>query len=228
MNKKKYLTRLSIILILTGFFILFLPQISTKVIQLRTQQNVQQVENISSDKLQNNLQTETEFDFDSILEINPSQSFSTSNTISEDLILGRLIIPSIDLNLTVYNGVTNEILHAGLGTMRPGLEMGVGNFPIAGHYSRNKEVLFGNLTAVTIGDLIYLTDNEQVYEYQVYDTKIVSPTEVEWIEDQVAWNRGRPIISLMNCYYVNGKNTDNRFFVFGELISTHSASTQIQ
>lgn len=223
MNKKKSLTILSIFLILTGILILFLPQISSKVIEKRTKENAEQVENISAEKLQDNLKTEAEFDFDSILEISPSQTFSSSNKIDEDLILGRLLIPSIDLNLTLYNGVTNEILHAGLGTMRPGLQMGEGNFPIAGHYSRNKNALFGNLTALELGDFIYLTDNDQVYEYQVYDTKVVKPTELEWIEDQVAEEHGDSVISLMNCYYVDGKYTDNRFFVFGELVDSYPA-----
>ena len=223
MNKKKSLTILSIFLILTGILILFLPQISSKVIEKRTKENAEQVETISARKLQDNLKTEAEFDFDSILEISPSQTFSSSNKIYEDLILGRLLIPSIDLNLTLYNGVTNEILHAGLGTMRPGLQMGEGNFPIAGHYSRNKNALFGNLTALELGDFIYLTDNDQVYEYQVYDTKVVKPTELEWIEDQVAEEHGDSVISLMNCYYVDGKYTDNRFFVFGELVDSYPA-----
>lgn len=223
MNKKKSLTILSIFLILTGILILFLPQISSKVIEKRTKENAEQVETISARKLQDNLKTEAEFDFDSILEISPSQTFSSSNKIDEDLILGRLLIPSIDLNLTLYNGVTNEILHAGLGTMRPGLQMGEGNFPIAGHYSRNKNALFGNLTALELGDFIYLTDNDQVYEYQVYDTKVVKPTELEWIEDQVAEEHGDSVISLMNCYYVDGKYTDNRFFVFGELVDSYPA-----
>lgn len=228
MKEEKFLTRLSVILILTGIFIICLPLISTKVIQWRTQENVQQVEKIPAEQLQSNLQTKTEFDFDSVSEISPSQSFSTTSPVREELVLGRLIIPSIDLNLTVYNGVTNEILHAGLGTMRSGLQMGAGNFPLAGHYSRNKKALFGNLTAVTIGDSIYLTDNEQVYEYQVYDTKVVTPAAVEWIEDQVAWDHGQPIISLMNCYYVDGQYTEKRFFVFGELVATHAASAEIQ
>ena len=223
MNKRKSLTILSIFLILTGILILFLPQISSKIIEKRSKENAQQAENISAEKLQDNLNTEAEFDFDSILEISPSQTFSSSNAISEDLILGRLLVPSIDLNLTLYNGVTNEILHAGLGTMRPGLKMGEGNFPIAGHYSRNKDALFGNLTAVDIGDSIYLTDNDQVYEYQVYDTKVVKPTELEWIDDQVAEEYGDSVISLMNCYYVDGKYTDNRFFVFGELVDSYPA-----
>lgn len=224
MNKKRTLTLLSVLLIIVGVFILFLPQISSKIIEKRAKENVEQVENISADKLQENLNTEAEFDFDSILEISPSQTFSISNTIDKDLILGRLFIPSIDLNLTVYNGVTNEILHAGLGTMRPDLKMGEGNFPIAGHYSRNKNALFGNLTAVDIGDLVYLTDNDKMYEYEVYDTRVVKPTELSWIDDQVAEEHGKSVVSLMNCYYVNGKYTDNRFFVFGELIDSYPAN----
>lgn len=228
MKKRNLAVAFSIFLILIGVFLLFLPQISSKVIEKRTTANVEQVENIPAKKLQNNLQTETEFNFDSILEISPSQTFATTHTVSEDLIVGRLLIPSIDLNLTVYHGITNEILHAGLGTMRPDLKMGEGNFPIAGHYSRNKDALFGNLTAVAIEDFIYLTDNEQVYEYQVYDTQVVSPAAVQWIEDQVAVNHGKPIISLMNCYYVDGKYTDQRFFVFGELVDTYSTSYKIQ
>lgn len=223
MNRKKLFSALSVFLILTGIFILFLPRISSKIIEKRTKENAELVDSISAEKLQNNLDTESEFDFDSILEISPSQTFSSSNNIDEDLILGRLLIPSIDLNLTLYNGVTNEILHAGLGTMRPNLEMGKGNFPVAGHYSRNKEALFGNLTAVETGDLVYLTDNDKVYEYEVYDTKIVEPTEVQWIENKVAEEREEAIVSLMNCYYVDGKYTDKRFFVFGELIDSYNA-----
>lgn len=223
MNKKKLVNFLGLLLIGIGILILFLPQISSKVIEHRTASNVEQVENIASEKLQDNLNSESEFDFDSIREISPSQTFSSSQTVSDDLILGRLMIPAIDLNLTVYNGVSNDILHAGLGTMRANLKMGTGNFPIAGHYSRNKKALFGNLTALEQGDLIYLTDNDQVYEYQVYDTQVVEPTEVRWIDDQIAQEHGQPIISLMNCYYVDGKYTDKRFFVFGELIDNYSA-----
>ncbi len=201
--------------------VLFLPKISSSIIEKRAKENVAHVEDISARKLQENLDTETEFDFDSILEISPSQTFSSSNTIDENLILGRLFIPTIDLNLTLYNGVTNPILHAGVGTMRPNLKMGEGNFPIAGHYSRNKDALFGDLTSVEIGSKVYLTDNDQIHEYEVYDTKVVEPSEVKWIENKVAEEHGDAIVSLMNCYYVDGKYTDKRYFVFGKLVDSY-------
>lgn len=226
MKNKKLRIFLSILFIITGIIILFLPNISSKVIEKRTKKNVETVENIDAEKLQDNLDRESTFDFDSIREISPSKTFSPSKNIDEDLILGRLFIPSIDLNLSLYNGVTNEILHAGVGTMRPNLEMGKGNFPIAGHYSKNKKALFGNLTAVHPGDLVYLTDNETIYEYTVYDTKVVEPDEIQYIKDQQAKDHGKAILSLMNCYYVDGKYTDKRYFVFAEL--SNSSPTNLE
>lgn len=221
--KNKIVSLLSILLILTGLTLVFLPTISSHVIERRTADNATVVDEVPAETLKENLASESEFDFDSILEISPSQTFLAANQIDESLLLGKLLIPSIDLNLAVYNGVTNQILHAGVGTMRPNLEMGKGNFPIAGHYASNKDALFGDLTAVAIGDSVYLTDNDQLYEYKVYDTKIVEPTEIEWIQDDVAEKHGEPIISLMNCYYVDGKNTDKRYFVFAELVDSHDA-----
>ncbi|MDN6162538.1 MAG: class A sortase [Atopostipes sp.] len=220
MKKKNILSILSVFLIITGIFILFLPNISSKIIENRAQKNVENAENISANELQDNLDTESEFDFDSIMEIDPSKTLS-SGEVDDSLILGQLLIPSIDLNLTVYNGVTNDILHAGVGTMKSELEMGKGNFPIAGHYASNEKTLFGNLTAVEEGHSVYLTDNDKIYEYEVYETKVVEPNEVHWIDDKRAEEHGGSIISLMNCYYVDGKYTDKRFFVFGELIDTH-------
>lgn len=221
LKNKKIRLILSVSFIITGLILLFLPKISTKIIEKRAEERVVNVEKYSPKTLQENLDTETKFDFDSIREISPSQTFSSRNNVSDDLILGRLFIPSIDLNLTVYNGITKEILHAGLGTMRPNLEMGKGNFPIAGHYSRNKEALFGNLKAVKKNDLIYLSDNQKVYEYKVYQTKVVEPDNLQYIDEELAEEHGTAIISLMNCHYVDGKYTNKRYFVFAELSDSY-------
>lgn len=193
----------------------------------RTEKNNNVAEEVSAEEMQKNLNSETTFDFDSIEEISTSGTWLSPDYIDDRLIIGRLYIPSIEVNLTVFNGVSNSILHAGLGTMRPNLAMGEGNFPIAGHYSRDKDILFGDLISIDIGDKIYLTDNEKIYEYEVYETRAVEVTEVTWIEDVVAEEHGKPIISLMNCYYVNGQNSGDRYFVFGELIETRDLTEPI-
>lgn len=218
MKKQKFLSILSRILIIVGILLLLSPRITSWWIGYRSKQNTVATEEISAKTLQDNLGKESNFDFDAIDAISPTGVLLDGSAVDERLIIGRLLVPSVDLNLTVYNGVTNQILNAGVGTMRPDLTMGEGNFPIAGHYARTPNVLFANLSAIEIGDKIFLTDNENTYEYQVYETKIVRPTETEWIYDEVAEERGSPVISLMNCYYVNGVDSGDRYFVFGELI----------
>jgi len=218
MNKKRLLSILSTFLIVAGLFLILSPRITTWWVGRQANNNAAATEEVSAETLQENLERESEFDFDAIDEISPTGVFLDGSAVDESLMVGRLVIPSIDLNLTVYNGINNQILNAGVGTMRPDLKMGEGNFPIAGHYAFDENVLFADLYSIEIGDSIYLTDNDKVYEYQVYETKIVEPTEVEWIYDDVAEEHGSPIISLMNCYYVDGENTDDRYFVFGELV----------
>ncbi len=219
--KNKWSRALSYLLIFTGILLLFIPQVNQWMIGNRSDKNVQVAEELPAETLKTNLETEASFDFDAIEEITTSGTWLSPEYIDPSLIIGRLYIPSIETNVTVFNGVTNDILHAGVGTMRPDLTMGEGNFPIAGHYSQDPSILFGNLTSIELGDAIYLTDNEQVYEYVVYDTRVVEPTEVEWIQEDVASEHGKPIVSLMNCYYIDGQPTDDRFFVFGELVDVH-------
>lgn len=218
MIKVKFLRLLSYLVVFVGLFLLVLPQLNHFRIDNRAKKNNAVAEEISATDMQNNMNSKTSFDFDSIEEISTSSTWLSPDLIDQNLIIGRLYIPSIDLNLTVFNGLSNSILLAGLGTMRPGLTMGQGNFPIAGHYSADSDILFGNLISVEIGDKIYLTDNEKIYEYKVYETRIVDVTEVKWVENTVAKEHGKPIISLMNCYYIDGQNSGDRYFVFGELI----------
>lgn len=218
MIKVKFLRLLNYLVVFVGLFLLVLSQLNQFCIDNRAKKNNAVAEEISATDMQNNINSKTSFDFDSIEEISTSGTWLSPDLIDQNLIIGRLYIPSIDLNLTVFNGLSNSILHAGLGTMRPGLTMGQGNFPIAGHYSADSDILFGNLISVEIGDQIYLTDNEKIYEYKVYETRIVDVTEVKWVENTVAKEHGKPIISLMNCYYIDGQNSGDRYFVFGELI----------
>lgn len=218
MIKVKFLRLLNYLVVFVGLFLLVLSQLNQFRIDNRAKKNNAVAEEISATDMQNNINSKRSFDFDSIEEISTSGTWLSPDLIDQNLIIGRLYIPSIDLNLTVFNGLSNSILHAGLGTMRPGLTMGQGNFPIAGHYSADSDILFGNLISVEIGDQIYLTDNEKIYEYKVYETRIVDVTEVKWVENTVAKEHGKPIISLMNCYYIDGQNSGDRYFVFGELI----------
>ena len=72
---------------------------------------------------------------------------------------------------------------------------------------------------VKIGDKIRITDKYKIYEYQVYDTKTVNDDALDMISDDVATKRGKPVISLMTCYF--SSSTGKRYFVIGELVDTY-------
>lgn len=222
MRKHKFVKVFSYLLIATGLFLVALPYINQLHIENRVEKNNAVADELSAEQMKTNLSSETTFDFDSIDDLSISGTLLSPEYIDQNLIIGRLYIPKIEANLTIFNGVSNDILNAGVGTMQPDLHMGQGNFSIAGHYSKDKNTLFGDLVSVELGDEIYLTDNETVYEYEVYETRIVAPTEVEWIKQEVAEKHGKAIVSLMNCYYVSGENSGNRYFVFGELVDVYS------
>lgn len=120
------------------------------------------------------------------------------------------------MNLPIFKGTTNENLLAGATTMKEGDKMGEGNFSLAGHYNKDKSILFGSLMDVKVGDIIRVTDKVNIYEYEVYDTVIINDTALYMIDDDRAVNRGNNIISLMTCYY--SSKTGKRYFVLGDFV----------
>jgi sortase A len=102
--------------------------------------------------------------------------------------------------------------------MKPDLVMGEGNYSLASHYSKNNQ-LFGGLLKIEKGAIVKITNKKVVYEYMIYDTQIVPDTALYMLDNNRADKRGKPILSLMTCYYTskNGK----RFFALGELVDQY-------
>lgn len=216
MNKKKII---GILIIIIGIVVLSLPSLSKFLISKKTDTGLENFEELEIEDIKTNNESEGDFNFDNVVEISPSKVLLNPGQIDQNLIVGQIVIPSIDLNLTIFKGLSENELFAGVGTMKPDQVMGEGNYAIAGHYAENN-TLFGNLTSVKNGDFIKITDKKKIYVYEVFDYKIVDPSQVELIEDNFAEEKDKPIISLMNCYYENNVFTGNRYFVFGELVET--------
>lgn len=220
---RKVLRVVGVVLILFGAYQLASPYISNWLIENNILKQEEVYNGLSAEDLAKNKNTDAEFDFDAVTAIDPSKTLLDPSDINPDLILGNLFIPTIDVNLVLFKGLDNSILNAGVGTMRPDQEMGVGNYPIAGHWARKKDLLLASLDQLKEGDKIYITDKGKLYEYEMFSMRVVNDTEVQWIEDQVAEQHGAPIISLMNCYYEDEEDSafvstpDQRLFVFGEL-----------
>ena len=211
---------LPIILVIAGLILIAMPFYNN----YRIKENMKKasIEEISADVLKENNEKDVKedvFDFKKIEEISPTSTFMNPNVVDKSLLIGQLVIPAVDMNLSVFKGSTNENLLAGATTMKADDKMGEGNFTLAGHYNKDKSILFGSLMDVKVGDIIKVTDKTNIYEYKVYANKTVDDKSIYMIENEEAKKRGNNIISLMTCYY--SSKTGKRYFVLGDLVKTY-------
>ena len=211
---------ISVSIIILGILLMLLPHIPNGVIRLKSKETIEHMESITAERLKENQEQEAEFDFNSVRDINTTSTLVGSRKFDQNLIVGQLVIPDINLNLPVVKGLSESNLLAGAATMKKDQVMGEGNFSLAGHYIKRKDTLYGGLMDIKKGSIIKLTNKKNVYEYAVYETLIFPDTAVEMILDSKSKERGKPIISLMTCYY--SSKTGKRFFALGELVKEYS------
>ncbi len=223
---------ISTILIITGILLLLLPLINDWLIKSKISTTKELVNEISPEEIQENTldqnseenvsEDETLFDYSSIEDVQLTTTISEAARFKKEEVNKNIIGQIIDL--PILKGVSNSNLMIGAGTMKSNLVMGEGNYSLAGHYMKNG-LLFGNLLQIQTGTRVKITNKKNVYEYEIYDTQIVPDTAFYMLGQDRATNRGKPIISLMTCYYTskNGK----RFFALGELVEEYPYESSI-
>jgi sortase A len=125
--------------------------------------------------------------------------------------IGRIEIPAIGVDRTMYEGITLKTLNNGPGhwpgTAVPGQ---VGNAVVAGHRtSHNRD--FRNIDQLSPGDEIILSTDSGRYVYRVTRTEIVKPDAV-WIVDQTP----TATATLFACHPPG--STRERIVVFADLV----------
>jgi len=198
---KRLLIYISFIMLVTGLIITSLPLIKDKAL-----------ENVISNKLQKNSNEITQkrptYNFN---EIKPITVKDIWNAASENLpIIGRLIIPSVHLELPIMEGVSNEALTVGAVTLKKNQEMGQGNYALAGHRMNNPDLLFSPLERIELGDYLYLSEKNKEYTYRIMEKNVIESSHVEVIEDIA----GETIVTLITCH----ANGTKRLLVKGVLI----------
>lgn len=122
------------------------------------------------------------------------------NSDAKDIIfrygIGKIYFKEQNIAVPVVEGVTNEALLAGAGTLKPDQQVGKGNFALAGHrLGTNQSVLFSHIMELNQGDHVELTIGNQKAVYIIQDKKIIEPTEVQYIED----SQGEGLLTLICC-----------------------------
>ncbi|UUX33796.1 class A sortase [Fundicoccus culcitae] len=205
----RFQTILGVILIIIAAALLAIDPIKNQIIRQGSEQN--QIGNLTREEVIANQDRDVEYDWQAITNINAAEVLANSINPNDLPTIGGIAIPEVSMNLPIYKGVTNEGMYLGAGTLYPDMEMGESNYSIASHHSINEDLLFAPLMRVEMGDIIYLTDLENIYVYQVDYIDQVEPTRVDLVQPTV-----EPIVTLITCDY----SLNERVVVQGSLVET--------
>ncbi|SJZ53666.1 LPXTG-site transpeptidase (sortase) family protein, partial [Pilibacter termitis] len=130
--------------------------------------------------------------------------------------VGKLYIPSQEINLPILAGLKNENLLNGASTFRQDQKLGLDNYVLLAHNIYETDVLFNRISELKKGEEIYATDFQDIYIYKVFENKVVRDTEVDVVERRKEGES--PIITLIRCEGNIG--TIYRRIVQGEFVKT--------
>lgn len=167
--KKKFFNILGIVLIILGVCILgstiYMKYVTYKK-QAQLRQSFEDTFN-SSDNINEKSQNYNKSDHED-MEAKP---------------IGLLIIPKINLNVAIGEGVNDKILRYAVAHFPETAMAGQkGNFCIAGHRNFTYAEYFKQLGKLATGDEIIVRTKENEYTYLVTDSFIVNPDQVEVLE----------------------------------------------
>lgn len=130
-------------------------------------------------------------------------------------IMARLRVPSIDLDLPVFHGTSDQTLLKGVGHLE-GTALPVGGVGtrsvLTGHRGLATAALFTHLDQVRKGDLFSIEVLGEVFAYRVTDTVVVAPDDTK----KIAPVAGQDLVTLVTCTPL-GINT-HRILVTGERV----------
>ena len=146
-------------------------------------------------------------------------SFCLADYGLDEEIFGVLSIPRLDLSMPIYLGATDAHMATGAAHLsQTSLPIGGRNTNcvLAGHRGWNGAAYFLYLPELEPGDQVQLTNLWQTLNYQVVETKIIAPNQVEEIHIQ----ENRDLLTLLTCH-PPASGGKQRYLVICERIDLH-------
>lgn len=156
---------------------------------------------------------EADFDFNAVQSLEVIDVLKARLNKKHFSVIGSIAIPSVDLELPIGKGVSESVIALGAGTMKPDQKPGIGNYALASHYIENKDILFGPLYDVALGDIAYISDQDTVYEYKITVVEVIQDTDVFVIYD----TPDQTLLTLITC----AESGTKRLLVQGEFIQSY-------
>lgn len=149
-------------------------------------------------------------------------SLSEIMTSTNDLkSVGAIQVPSVDIELPVFAGLSQEELIYGAGAMYPERDPGTNNMILLGHHVGVSDLLFGKLMDVKVGAVVYLRYLSHYYSYQITTKKMVKETEIQILEDTT-----QPLLTLVTCD--RGTKTENRLVITAVPVKRAPSKIKVQ
>lgn len=113
-------------------------------------------------------------------------------------VMGRLRIPTIDVDLPIYHGTADAVLAKGVGHLE-GTSLPIGgrsqHSVLTAHRGLPEATLFNDLDRVDIGDRFTVEIFGEVLTYEVFDTRVVEPQDTDTLRPVA----GEDLITLVTC-----------------------------
>lgn len=111
-------------------------------------------------------------------------------------VVSKLEIPKIDLETYVLEKYLEETLNISVVKFYGANPNEIGNFCIAGHNFKNKN-MFKNLKKLSVGDNLFIIDNDiGRVEYEIFDIYKVEPNDVACLLQET---NGKREVTLITC-----------------------------
>lgn len=148
-----------------------------------------------------------------------SVGYRSPEKAPEDCVyLGRLQIPTIDVDLPIYEGVSEDVLENGIGHITQSSPLFAGNKShclLAGHRGLMNRTLLFRLGELELGDQFFIG----TYSYRVCDINVIHPEDTGYFQTE----EERELVSLITCTPI-GIHT-HRLVVTGERIKSYENKT---
>lgn len=119
--------------------------------------------------------------------------------LNQTPVMARLRVPTVDIDLPVYHGTSDDVLNHGVGHLY-GTAVPIGgensHAVLTGHTGLATATLFDHLVDVVEGDVFYIDVLGKTLAYQVDQIKIINPDEVA----DLTRVEGEDYVTLLTCY----------------------------
>lgn len=131
----------------------------------------------------------------------------------EEYGIGSVYIPTSEISLPLLAGTSEWNLLNGVATASANQELGKGLFVGMSHNLVNQRLL-QNIDQAEKGDVVYLTDFNDVYTYKISEQTVVHETESSYLEEPDEGEEAKLLL-----YRCEGElNTDWRRIIYGNYI----------